>query len=54
MVGLNYKCVLNLSGDEFKTCRKHMTKNLSGDTAFASSDRRKNSDDFSESELPIY
>lgn len=28
-------CRLQLNGDEFKTCRKFLTKNLSGDCAFA-------------------
>lgn len=44
-------CRMNLSGDEFKTCRKHMTKNLIGDSAFASSSKRNN---INEAELPFY
>lgn len=48
-------CRMHLTGDEFKTCRKFMTKNLSGESAFADSNaRKKQSEDFSEDELPIY
>ena len=33
-------CRLQLNGDEFKTCRKFLTKNLSGDGAFADPEAR--------------
>lgn len=50
-------CRLNLTGDEFKTCRKFICKNLTGESAFADPNKRKkvcNYDDFTEDELPIY
>lgn len=34
-------CRMHLNGDEFKTCRRFMTKNLLGDTAFADPVTRK-------------
>ena len=50
-------CRLNLTGDEFKTRRKFICKNLTGESAFADPNKRKkvcNYDDFTEDELPIY
>lgn len=45
---------MNLIGDEFKDCRRYMTKALSGDGAFADRNRRKFGviTDFSTEELP--
>lgn len=49
---------LHLIGDEFKTCRKFMLENLSGESAFADPSARKNynfgiSEDFDWSDLPF-
>lgn len=46
-------CRMHLNGDEFKTCRKFMTKNLLGDTAFADPVTRKSTvdDEFNADEV---
>lgn len=47
-------CRMHLNGDEFKTCRKFMTQNLMGDTAFADPATRKptvDEDDFNPDEV---
>ncbi len=38
-------CRMYLTGDEFKTCRKFMCRNLTGESAFAKPDARKKSEE---------
>lgn len=44
---------MHLNGDEFKTCRKFMTKSLIGESAFADPATRKSivDDDFNPDEV---